>query len=159
MLKPVELLVGQILHVDQLRTRRLDRTNELVELELKHLGVTILRVLNHEHHQKSDDGRASVDRELPGVRVAKEWAYRAPNDHGDQGKPERPWRADGDRDPMRESPEGTVGNRFLLHRHALRLDLVALSRTHRRDRSTARVRSEPRTHVHRRRLPGPLPRA
>ena len=38
-----------------------------VEFQLDGFPVAVLRVLNHEDHQKSNDGRAGIDDELPGV--------------------------------------------------------------------------------------------
>ena len=39
------------------------------ELRLNRLGVSILRVLNDEHHEERDDHSRGVDDELPGVGI------------------------------------------------------------------------------------------
>jgi hypothetical protein len=39
----------------------LERQDHFGELYLYCLGVTVLRVLDQEHHQRRDDGRAGID--------------------------------------------------------------------------------------------------
>jgi hypothetical protein len=42
-------------------------------------SVTILGVLNKEHHQEGDDCRSSIDHQLPGVGEPKHWTGNSPN--------------------------------------------------------------------------------
>jgi len=53
--------------------------DQLVEFELKRLRVTILRVLDHEDHQKRDNRGCRIDDELPGIGPAKEGARNQPH--------------------------------------------------------------------------------
>ena len=53
---------------------------QLVELQLERLGIPILRVLDHEDHQKRHDRGACVDHELPGIRPAEKRAGYSPQD-------------------------------------------------------------------------------
>src|SRR5438034_1109892 len=48
-----------------------DDADQFVEVDLNRDGVPVLRALNQEHHQKSNDGRAGVDHQLPGIAEAK----------------------------------------------------------------------------------------
>src|SRR5678815_965474 len=68
-----QLLVGHVLHVDEGVSGSRDRPDELIQLELRDTRLTILRILDKEHHEKRDHGRASVDDQLPGIRVAERW--------------------------------------------------------------------------------------
>jgi hypothetical protein len=47
-------------------------------------GVPVLRILNEEHHQESDDGSAGVDNELPRVRKIEHRTGNGPD--GDDEK-------------------------------------------------------------------------
>src|ERR671914_228934 len=49
LLDPVELLVGEVLERDELRARRVDAADPLVELELDRARVAVLAVLEQEH--------------------------------------------------------------------------------------------------------------
>jgi hypothetical protein len=44
-------------------------SNEFIKLCLNSCGITILGVLNNEHHQKRDDRRSCIDNQLPAVGV------------------------------------------------------------------------------------------
>ena len=70
---------------------RMRTTNELVQFCLQCGTVTVLRVLNYEHHEKGNDGCASVDDELPSIGVAEERAGSCPTDDNKQGQQERNW--------------------------------------------------------------------
>ena len=50
-------------------------------LSCRACGVSVLGVLDEEHHQKGHDGCAGVDHQLPRVRKAEQWATDRPNDH------------------------------------------------------------------------------
>jgi len=44
-------------------------------------GIAVLRVLNQEYHQKGDNGRSSVDDQLPGIGKMKSRASKEPDDN------------------------------------------------------------------------------
>ena len=69
-LKPLEFVIRQLLEPHQRSARARHATDELVEFQMDCFGISVLSVLNQEHHQKGHDGSACVDHELPCVRVA-----------------------------------------------------------------------------------------
>ena len=66
------------------------RTDQFIEFQLQRFAVAVLRVLNQEHHEKSYDGRAGVDDELPGVADTEKRARRSPDNDHSGGDDERP---------------------------------------------------------------------
>ena len=60
-------------------------------------GVAVLCVLNEKHHQKRNDGCASINNELPGVGKMKGRAGHAPYDNDKNGRDKRPGAAENDR--------------------------------------------------------------
>src|SRR5947208_12061377 len=48
-------------------------------------GVTILGVLNQKNHQKRNDGRSSIDDQLPRVGEMKDRAGEEPNNNNEHG--------------------------------------------------------------------------
>src|ERR1041385_8274058 len=108
MLQAQQLAVAEPFHMYQLVARRVHRANQLVELELNHLAVPVLRVLNQEYHQEGDDRRAGVDHELPGIAESEDRTGQRPYDHDADGDGECPWAADGVRDTVRETTEHLV---------------------------------------------------
>ena len=52
--------------------------------------VTVLRILDQEHHQKCDDGRSCVDYKLPCVRETEERTRNCPDHHGPECKGKDP---------------------------------------------------------------------
>ena len=60
-----------MLDVDHLVLRLVDGLDDFVQLQMNGAGVAILRVLDQEHHEEGDDGRAGIDDELPGIRVVE----------------------------------------------------------------------------------------
>ena len=98
-----EFIFRHLIEVDEAVARFFHGMNQLIELELHDLGVAVLRVLNEEHHEEGDDGRAGVDDELPGVREAEERPGRRPDDDGGHREDRRPRRADGPGRFVRES--------------------------------------------------------
>ena len=85
----LELLLFQILQIEQGVVCPFGDANELIELDLESLGITVLSALNQEHHEKRDDGRARVDHELPRVRVMEETSGRGPDHDRREGRDER----------------------------------------------------------------------
>src|SRR3954469_615186 len=57
----VELLLLELFEVEQHVVAALREADQLVELHLDRFRVAVLRVLDEEHHQERDDGRAGVD--------------------------------------------------------------------------------------------------
>lgn len=51
---------------------------QLVNLDVQHIVVPVLGVLDQENHQKRDDGGGSVDDQLPGIVVVKPRARGCP---------------------------------------------------------------------------------
>src|SRR5216684_175752 len=74
-----QLLVGKFFEIEQIVPRAAKRTNQLVEFQMKCFSVAVLRVLNQEHHQESNDGGACVDDELPRVGIMKRRPRQGPN--------------------------------------------------------------------------------
>jgi len=66
-----KLVFVQTLGVDQLLVGAFDRNQQLVQLQVKRLAILVLALLNQENHQERDDGRASVDDQLPGLGEAE----------------------------------------------------------------------------------------
>ena len=66
-------------------------------------GIAVLGVLNQEHHQECDDGRAGIDDELPSVRKMKRWSGHGPNYDNENGYRERPRAAQNARGIAREN--------------------------------------------------------
>ena len=61
-----------------------------------------MSVLDHEHHQKCDDGGRGVDDELPGVGPPKDRAGASPNYDNRNGEKERQRPANLSLDPTRK---------------------------------------------------------
>ena len=100
-----QLFIGKILEIDELIARVFDRTNEFVQFQVNCFGVTILRVLNHEHHQERDNGRCSVDDQLPRIGEVKCGASDKPNKDDEQSAGECPGAAHHDGRTTREDTE------------------------------------------------------
>ena len=62
-----QLVIGKIFKIEKFIARAPDGANELIQLQLHGLGVTVLCVLNKKHHQEGDDRGDCVDDKLPGV--------------------------------------------------------------------------------------------
>src|SRR5215203_6782745 len=54
-------------------------TNDLVELYLQCLCIPVLSILDQKDHKESDDRRAGVDYQLPGIGKAEYRPCRGPN--------------------------------------------------------------------------------
>jgi hypothetical protein len=76
-----ELLLGEILGVDQVIARSLERRHDLVQLELHRAGFLVLRALDQEHHQERHDRRARIDHELPRIGIVEQRAGQQPREH------------------------------------------------------------------------------
>ena len=60
----VHFLFGQVFKIDQAVARLLRHAQQLVDLQLQRLGISILRRLNKKNHQKCDDGGSGIDHQL-----------------------------------------------------------------------------------------------
>src|SRR5436305_1850820 len=67
----LQLFIGELFYIDQLVVRATQCVYQLVQLQVNSFRVTVLRVLDKEHHQERDNRRSGVDYQLPGVRVMK----------------------------------------------------------------------------------------
>ena len=67
----VEIFFFEIFDVQEGVARGFRSPNKLVKLYVKCFRIAILGVLDQEHHQERDDGRACVDYQLPRVAKAK----------------------------------------------------------------------------------------
>jgi hypothetical protein len=86
----LEFVVGQVLDVDHLVLRLVDRFNDLIEFEVNRARIPVLRILDQEHDQKCDDSRAGIDNELPGIGVLEVRARNEPQRDRSEGGEERP---------------------------------------------------------------------
>src|ERR687885_1632596 len=64
------------------------RSDQFIQLQLHRRTVPILGVLNKEHHEESDDGRARVYDQLPGVTEPEYGAGNSPNQDDKHGSNE-----------------------------------------------------------------------
>ncbi len=76
-LERLQLVVGKFFEIDQLVPGAAQGTDQLIQFQMHRLCVAVLCVLNQKHHQESDDGRAGVDDELPGIGVIESVTGRA----------------------------------------------------------------------------------
>jgi hypothetical protein len=53
--------------------------NQFVKLQLHGSTVPVLGVLDEEHHEERNDGRAGIYSQLSGVAEPKQWAGCSPN--------------------------------------------------------------------------------
>jgi hypothetical protein len=67
-LEVLEVFIGEPFKINKLVSSAFNCTYNLVEFQINGFRVTVLRVLDEEYHEEGDDGRASIDNELPGVR-------------------------------------------------------------------------------------------
>src|SRR3569833_286925 len=81
-----QILGLELFEIEQGILRFVRRANQLVELDLHRFGVSVLRVLDEEHHQKRDDGGAGIDDKLPGVVEVEEGPAQAPDYDNAKGK-------------------------------------------------------------------------
>ena len=61
---------------------------------MNRLRVAVLRILNYEHHQESNNGGAGVDDQLPSVGKMKHRPGQRPNDNDQKSEGESPWTAE-----------------------------------------------------------------
>ena len=69
-----DIFVAEVFKADIVAASAFGGTNQLVEFELNGFAVAVLRVLDEKDHQEGDNGGASVNDELPCVRIVEEFA-------------------------------------------------------------------------------------
>jgi hypothetical protein len=89
-LELVELGVVEVFEPHQPIAREGVRSDQLVELQVESVRISVLGVLDEEHHEERHDGRSRVDHELPRVREVEERARDAPHDDDGERADERP---------------------------------------------------------------------
>ena len=62
----IELLVAEAAGMDDLVVGLLESEEQLVQLHLERLRISVLGVLQHDHHQQRHEGHAAGDEQLPG---------------------------------------------------------------------------------------------
>src|SRR5882724_7340719 len=82
--------VRELFDLNHFVARVFQGMDDFVELEVNSAGVTILRVLNQEDDEESDDGGGRVYDELPGVREVKVGAGDSPKNNEQDGGGEGP---------------------------------------------------------------------
>ena len=76
-----DLLVAAVLQIDKPVACRFQASQQLIKLEVQGTRIAALRVLDQEHHEEGNDGRARINHQLPGIRVAEEWPRDRPGEH------------------------------------------------------------------------------
>src|SRR3989304_7963128 len=76
----LKLLIVKLLEIEQRIASFLRHVDELVELDLHGAAVSILRILDHEHHEEGDERGCSVDDELPSVAITEQRTCEAPDE-------------------------------------------------------------------------------
>ena len=71
-------------------------------------GIPVLRILNQEHHQESDDGCAGIDDQLPRVGKMKGRSEQRPDRDNKNRDAKCPGAAKNDRRLPREDAEGVL---------------------------------------------------
>ena len=66
-----DIVVGKFFQIDELISGAFQRSNYFVEFQMSRFSIAILCILNEKDHQESNNGRAGIDNELPGVRKMK----------------------------------------------------------------------------------------
>ena len=64
--------------------------DQFVQLDMNFACIAVLRTLDQENHQESDDRTHSIDDELPRIGEFKERPGAAPNDHRGKRKEKDP---------------------------------------------------------------------
>src|SRR5476649_1093584 len=77
-----QFLLVQVVEAQQRVLCILGHPQQLIDLDMQHIVVAVLRVLNQENHQEGDDGGGCIDDQLPGVVVMKVGPRQRP--HEDQ---------------------------------------------------------------------------
>ena len=89
-LEVLEVFIGEPFKINKLVSSAFNGTYDLVEFQINGFRVTVLRVLDEEYHEEGDDGCASIDNELPGVREVRCRAGQPPNGNDDGCQRESP---------------------------------------------------------------------
>ena len=90
-----EFCIRHVVELNKTGSGSLDPAQEFIQLERHNFGLSVLRILDEEYHQESDDRRPGVDKELPGVRKFEIRALEAPCDDGEHRNQKGPGRSHG----------------------------------------------------------------
>src|ERR671927_112636 len=91
------------------------RSDQFIQLQLHRSTVPVLGVLDEEHHQESDDGRARVYDQLPGVAEPEYGTGDSPNQDDEHGSNESSGVSRGMGGPLSKAGE----QRVMVHRDSL----------------------------------------
>ena len=105
-----QVLVRKPFKIDKFISRAFDGANNLIKFQMNGFGIAVLGVLNQEHHQKCDDGRAGINNQLPSVRKMKRWSGGAPYYDDKNSHRECPRAAQDDRGIARENAKRVLDN-------------------------------------------------
>ncbi len=108
--KFLQFFVGEIFQIDQFISRLRQRTNDFIEFQMHRFRVAILGVLNEKHHQESDNGRPSIDDQLPGIGKMKRRTGQNPNENYEHRSRERPRASEHDGRAAGEDTKGVTDN-------------------------------------------------
>src|SRR5438445_10618026 len=64
-----EIFVGTFFQLDKFISSALQRANDFVEFQMSRFGIAVLRILNEEDHQESNNCRSGINNELPAIRI------------------------------------------------------------------------------------------
>jgi len=90
--------------------------DEFIQFNLNSSTVAILRILDEKDHQKSNDGRARVNDQLPCIGKPKQWTGDGPNDDDAGCQDESGGTASGQRGLIGEIAEKFGDARWLFRR-------------------------------------------
>src|SRR5436309_14864786 len=68
LLQLFQFLIGELLNVNEIVAGGIVGADQLVELEMQGLGITVLGVLDKKDHQKCNNVGNAVDDQLPRIR-------------------------------------------------------------------------------------------
>ena len=88
--KFLQVPIGEIFKIDKLISCALQCADYLIKFEMHRFGVTVLRVLNQEDHQKRNDRRCRVNYQLPRIGKMKSGASYEPDKNDKHGSSKRP---------------------------------------------------------------------
>src|SRR5437763_11980846 len=106
-----QLLIRKLFNVNQAGARAFHAFEQLVKFDLNGRVLTVLRVLNQKDHQKSDDGCAGIDDELPSVRKMEDGTSRGPDADDEDRHDKRPGRSHQVRNFLSELAKRLVDSR------------------------------------------------
>lgn len=107
-LQMVKFLVGKVFEIHEAGAGALHCAQQFIKLEVNGAAVAVLSILNQEDDEKSNDGCARVDDQLPGVRVMEKGANKSPDKNCRSGQDKCPGRTDRLSDEFRAELKASV---------------------------------------------------